>query len=114
MRRGTFSAKAWRGVELRSILQRAAGRRGGSWFMLEAGSQPIAGHRLVRRLGVGAFSEVWEAHTPEGGSVALKFLDGRSRYGHLIRGEVRVLQALAELHHPGFIRFHGISAHARY
>jgi serine/threonine protein kinase len=82
--------------------------------MLEAGLQPIPGHRLLRRLGVGAFSEVWEAVTADGGSVALKFLDARSRYGHMIRGEVRMLQALAELRHPGIIAFHGVAAHARY
>jgi serine/threonine protein kinase len=81
--------------------------------MVEAGLQPISGHRLVRRLGAGAFSEVWEAETG-GRSVALKFLDGRSRYGHLIRGEVRVLQALAGLRHPGFIAFYGVHSYGRW
>src|SRR5262249_28646977 len=83
-------------------------------FMLEAGAQPIPGHCLTRRLGMGSFSEVWEAVPPAGDRIALKFLDSRSRYGYMIRGEVRVLQALSGLHHPGFIRFHGVHACGRW
>jgi serine/threonine protein kinase len=82
--------------------------------MLEVGLQPIPGHRLTSRLGVGAFAEVWEARTDDGRVVALKFLDVRSRHAAQIRSEIRVLQALADLKHPSIIPFHGIQATPRH
>jgi serine/threonine protein kinase len=77
-------------------------------LMLEAGSQAIPGHRLTRRLGAGAFGEVWEAHDPEGKPVALKFMDCRDRSS--ISSEIRVLRGLSELRHPHIIQMHGLHA----
>lgn len=80
--------------------------------MLEAGSQAIPGHRLTRRLGAGAFGEVWEALDPDGKVVALKFMDCRDRA--LISSEIRVLRGLSELPHPNIIRMFGVHATANY
>ncbi len=82
--------------------------------MLEVGSQPIPGHRLSKRLGAGAFGEVWEAHDPDGKRVALKFIDCRAASPSLIRSEIRVLRGLSELHHPHFIRMYGVHATTHY
>ena len=82
--------------------------------MLDVGSHKIPGHRLTRRLGTGAFAEVWEARTTEGRFVALKFLDTRSRYGALVRSEARVWLGLTELQHPGIIPLHGTLAVSHY
>jgi serine/threonine protein kinase len=82
--------------------------------MLEAGSQPIPGHRLTQRLGAGAFSEVWESTDPDGKLVALKFMDCRTISSSLISSEIRVLRGLSELKHANFIQMHGVHAAANY
>jgi serine/threonine protein kinase len=78
--------------------------------MLETGSQAIPGHRLTRRLGAGAFGEVWEARDADGKLVALKLMDCRAH--SLISSEIRVLRGLSELHHPNIIRMLGVHATA--
>jgi serine/threonine protein kinase len=82
--------------------------------LLETGSQLVPGHRLTRRLGAGAFGEVWEALDRDGRPVALKFLDCRAHSPSLIRSEIRVLRGLSELRHPNIIRLYGVSASSRY
>lgn len=82
--------------------------------MLEAGSQPIPGHRLVQRLGAGASGEVWEAYDGEGKHVALKFINCRTSSSSLISSEIRVLRGLSELHHPHFIQMFGVHATANH
>ena len=82
--------------------------------MHEVGSQPIAGHRLIQRLGAGAFGEVWEAHGPDGTIVALKFMDCRTASPSLISSEIRVLRGLSELQHPYFIQMHGVFSTGHY
>jgi serine/threonine protein kinase len=82
--------------------------------MLEAGLQPIPGHRLTRRLGAGGFGEVWEALDKDGRPVALKFLDCRARSPSLISSEIRVLRALRELRHPNIIELYGVCASSHY
>lgn len=78
--------------------------------MFEVGSQAISGHRLTRRLGAGAFGEVWEALDPNGKLVALKLMDCRAR--SLISSEIRVLRGLSELQHPNIIHMLGVYATA--
>jgi len=78
--------------------------------MLEAGSQPIPGHRLTQHLGAGASGEVWEAHDSDGKRVALKFINCRTSSSSLISSEIRILRGLSELHHPHFIQMFGVHA----
>ena len=82
--------------------------------MLEAGSQPIPGHRLTQRLGAGAFGEVWESTGPDGKLVALKFMDCRTSSPSLISSEIRVLRGLSELKHAHFIQMHSVHATAHH
>ncbi len=82
--------------------------------MLEAGLEPIPGHRLTCRLGGGAFGDVWEAQLRDGSLVALKFLDCRNLPGTLVANEIRVLLKLRELRHPKMIRLLDVCAAQQY
>jgi serine/threonine protein kinase len=82
--------------------------------VLHPGERPIPGHRLTRRLGAGAFGEVWEAVDVQGKPVALKFLDCRTRSPSMVSSEVRVLRGLSELRHPHIIQLYGVHASSRY
>jgi serine/threonine-protein kinase len=82
-------------------------------FTLEAGAEPAPGYRLRTRLGAGAFAEVWDASTPDGGCVALKFLDGREQADR-VRGEIRALQTVRSVRHPNLIRLLGVYGRGRY
>lgn len=82
--------------------------------MLEVGAEPIPGHRLNCRLGQGGGGAVWEAQTPDGSVVALKFLDCRNLPPLLISNEIRVLLKLRELRHPHIIRLLDVCATQQY
>jgi serine/threonine protein kinase len=77
---------------------------------LEVGLQPIPGYRLTQSLGAGAFGQVWEARRENGETVALKFLDCRSRPASLVASEVRILRTLTALEHPHIIPLLGVHA----
>jgi serine/threonine protein kinase len=81
--------------------------------LLQSGAEPAPGYRLRSCLGVGGFGEVWDAQTPDGGSVALKFLDGRE-HGDRARCEIRVLQAVREVLHPNLIRLVSVFGSGHY
>src|SRR5262249_10339834 len=74
----------------------------------------VPGYRLNRPLGQGAFGEVWEAIRCDGETVALKFLDTRTRSATMISSEVRVLRALAQLEHPHIVQLQGVHASSKY
>jgi serine/threonine protein kinase len=68
---------------------------------LEVGAEPFPGYRLVGLRGCGGFSQVWEATADDGSPVALKFMP--SHDGPAAGLELRMIQALSELRHPGLI-----------
>ncbi len=65
----------------------------------EAGAEPIRGYRLVRRLGSGAFGEVWQATSPGGFPIAIKRIFGQIDE-QACRRELRALQLLRQIRHP--------------
>jgi serine/threonine protein kinase len=76
--------------------------------------EPIPGHRLLGRLGAGAFGDVWEAQLRDDVRVALKFLDCRNQPRTQVANEIRVLLKLRELHHPNIIRLLDVCATEQY
>src|SRR5262249_60786143 len=69
-----------------------------------AGTEPVPGYLLVRRLGEGGFGEVWEATGPGGFRVAFKFVALRGPAG---RAELRSLEVIKNLRHPNLLTIFG-------
>src|SRR5262249_20062242 len=67
---------------------------------------PVAGeYRLVRRLGIGSFGEVYEAEAPGGSRVAVKVLL-RPADHEAAQRELRALDLIKELRHPALVAPH--------
>jgi serine/threonine protein kinase len=74
--------------------------------------EPFPGYRLRRRRGTGGYAEVWEATSPLGYAVALKFL--RLDEERATARELRSLQIVRQLHHPHLIRIHQVWCYLGY
>lgn len=77
-----------------------------SQFKLAIGQEPFPGYRLVQLRGQGGFAEVWEATSPTGESVALKFMPAHNH--NAASKELRSIQAIRRLSHPGLVRINQI------
>lgn len=76
-------------------------------FQIEAGSEPFPGHRLVQPIGKGGFAEVWEAERA-GERIALKFISSGTTTTTV--KEIKSLQAVQKLSHPGIIQMEHITS----
>lgn len=80
---------------------------------IQAGLEPISGYRLRQALGQGGFGQVWEADSPSGKLVALKFLPcGES--ANKTSFESRGTQMIRPLNHPNLVRIHQVWSYQGY
>jgi serine/threonine protein kinase, bacterial len=73
---------------------------------LYEGAEPSPGYRLRRVRGRGGFAEVWEADSPSGTPVALKFMP--SSNATTTARELRSIQSFLALDHPHLVKTHGV------
>src|SRR5260370_17201138 len=74
--------------------------------------EPFPGHRLCEIMGRGSFAEVWKAETPDGGTLALKFLS--PEMGKATPAEIRSIQFVRQLSHPNLTHIHRVWCHLGY
>src|SRR5437773_6944333 len=71
---------------------------------IEANAEPIAGYRLIERIGGGGFGEVWKCEAPGGLLKAIKFVYGdlqtASPDGQRAEQELKALSRVKTVRHP--------------
>jgi serine/threonine-protein kinase len=75
-------------------------------FSFAVGAEPSPGYRLRCLRGRGGFAEVWEAESPSGPPVALKFMP-TSNMTTTAR-ELRSVQSFQNLEHPYIVKTYGV------
>lgn len=73
-------------------------------LIVSPGVELIPGYRLVERLGIGGFGEVWKADAREGPPIALKIVELKSRQSD---EELQSLQLIAGVRHPHLLHIVG-------
>jgi serine/threonine protein kinase, bacterial len=71
-------------------------------LVIQAGTEPYPGFRLLQLRGSGGYGEVWEAETHTGSHVALKFMPCNDNL--TAAQEVRAIQQLSGISHKHLIR----------
>ncbi len=71
-------------------------------FRPEFGAEPFPGFKLLWLRGRGGFATVWEATTPAGERIALKFMSSQNMAS--TAREIRSMQAISQLEHPNLLR----------
>jgi serine/threonine protein kinase, bacterial len=75
---------------------------GSQAFRPEFGAEPFPGYKLLWLRGRGGFATVWEATTPAGERIALKFMSSQNMSS--TAREIRSMQAISQLEHPNLLR----------
>jgi serine/threonine protein kinase/tetratricopeptide (TPR) repeat protein len=83
--------------ELRRAVEQATTNR--TSLVIEAGSEIVPGHKLIKCLGRGAFGEVWEAVAPGRIPVALKITRDLDRAGGRGKQEFKALEIIQRVSH---------------
>ncbi len=87
--------------ELRRVVESGGAPRG--TMVVEAGTEIVPGHKLVRCLGRGAYGEVWEALAPGRIPVALKIIRDLDRSGGRGKQEFKALEIIQRVSHSGLM-----------
>jgi serine/threonine protein kinase len=78
---------------------------GSTFHRYRAGDKPVGPYRLIRKLGHGAFGDVWLASAPGGTEVALKFIDLTGQQG--LR-EFKSLRLVKKITHNNLTPLYGL------